>query len=106
MSNYIKYGVVKPDSPAARLVGMPKVDCLANGSLDRARVLGELGLDPGKPTVIYAPTWSPEGRLIAFQSAHAGRTQIRVVPATGGASEALTAEGNNWAPDWSPNPGE
>ncbi|HET9530270.1 MAG TPA: CDP-glycerol glycerophosphotransferase family protein [Blastocatellia bacterium] len=78
MSNYIKYGVVKPDSPAARLVGMPKVDCLANGSLDRARVLGELGLDPGKPTVIYAPTWSPYSSLNSM-----GEELVRLLIAAG-----------------------
>ncbi|MDX1630637.1 MAG: Tol-Pal system beta propeller repeat protein TolB [Thermoanaerobaculia bacterium] len=51
-----------------------------------------------------SPTWSPDGRRIAFASAVGGRTQIRVVPAEGGESELLTADGNNMAPDWSGHP--
>ena len=51
-----------------------------------------------------APTWSPDGRLIAFESTSGGRTQIRVIPAEGGTAELITAEGNNFAPDWSSYP--
>ena len=36
LRNFIAAGAIDPDSPAIRLVGMPKVDCLVNGSL-RAR---------------------------------------------------------------------
>ena len=66
LDNYVKYGVVSPGSPAAPLVGMPKVDCLANGSLERDSVLRSLGMDPGKRTVLYAPTWSPYSSLNAM----------------------------------------
>jgi CDP-glycerol glycerophosphotransferase len=37
---------------------MPKTDCLVDGSLDRAAVLQTLGLDPARPTILYAPTCS------------------------------------------------
>ena len=60
----------------------------------------------GLPGSHEAPTWSPDGRLIAFQSTNAGRTQIRVVPADGGTAELITAEGNNFAPDWSAYPSQ
>jgi hypothetical protein len=66
LDNYVKYGVVSPGSPSAPLVGMPKVDCLANGSLERDAVLRSLGMDPGKRTVLYAPTWSPYSSLNAM----------------------------------------
>ena len=42
----------------AQLIGYPKADCLVDGSLDRCEVHQSLGLDPSKPTVLYAPTWS------------------------------------------------
>jgi TolB protein len=51
-----------------------------------------------------APTWSPDGRYIAYASEVGGRTQIRLIPSAGGASEVITTQGNNWAPDWSSYP--
>jgi hypothetical protein len=56
-------GAIDDNSPAARLVGMPKVDCLVDGTLQRSDVLRQLGLDPSRPTVLYAPTWSPDSSL-------------------------------------------
>src|SRR5215208_2924684 len=50
----------------APLVGYPKLDCLVDGSLDPAAIRTRLGLDPGIPTVIYAPTWSPHSSLNAM----------------------------------------
>ena len=58
LRNFIGAGAIDRDAGGARLIGMPKVDCLVDGSLRRDAVLTELGLDPGRPTVLYAPTWS------------------------------------------------
>jgi hypothetical protein len=66
MRNFISAGAIDPGSPAIRLVGMPKVDCLVDGSLRRDELLLEYGLDPARPSVLYAPTWSPESSLNAF----------------------------------------
>ncbi|MGE5815827.1 MAG: CDP-glycerol glycerophosphotransferase family protein [Acidobacteriota bacterium] len=66
MQNFIAAGAIDADSPAARLVGMPKVDCLVDGSLERDSILADLGLNPDRPTVLYAPTWSPASSLNAF----------------------------------------
>jgi CDP-glycerol glycerophosphotransferase (TagB/SpsB family) len=66
LQNFVKAGAIDADSPAIRLVGMPKVDCLVDGSLQRDVVLRSLGLDPGKPTILYAPTWSPASSLNKF----------------------------------------
>jgi hypothetical protein len=58
LGNYVDSGAVDRDSPAIRLVGMPKSDCLVDGSLARDRVLAGAGMDPARPTVLYAPTWT------------------------------------------------
>jgi CDP-glycerol glycerophosphotransferase (TagB/SpsB family) len=61
--NFIDAGAIDADSPAGRLVGMPKLDCLVDGSLRRDEVLAQLGLDPEQKIVLYAPTWSPFSSL-------------------------------------------
>ena len=66
LRNFIAAGAIDADSPAIRLIGMPKADCLVDGSIDRAQVLASLGLDPARPTVLYAPTWSPASSLNAM----------------------------------------
>jgi hypothetical protein len=66
MNNFVTSGAIEPDSPAARLVGMPKVDRLVDGSLNRDAILHTLGLDPALPTVLYAPTWTPYSSLNAL----------------------------------------
>jgi hypothetical protein len=66
LRNFVAAGAIDPDSPAIRLVGMPKADCIVDGSIDRGAVLASLGLDPARPTVLYAPTWSPASSLNAM----------------------------------------
>jgi CDP-glycerol glycerophosphotransferase (TagB/SpsB family) len=63
LDNFVAAGAIDPGSPAARLIGMPKVDCLVDGSLRREGAAERLGLDPSRPIVLYAPTWSPESSL-------------------------------------------
>jgi len=63
LNNCIASGALDRNSPAIRLVGMPKVDALVDGSFDRAAVLASLGLPADRPTVLYAPTWSPASSL-------------------------------------------
>lgn len=69
LQNYIVSGAVERGSPAVRLVGMPKSDCLVDGSLDRDTILAANGLDPARPTVLYAPTWSRFSSLNAMGEA-------------------------------------
>jgi glycosyltransferase involved in cell wall biosynthesis len=63
LRRYADAGLVDPDSPRAALIGYPKVDCLVDGSLNRSAIMAALGLDADKPTVLYAPTWSPHSSL-------------------------------------------
>jgi hypothetical protein len=48
------------DDPRFENIGMPKLDAFFNGSLDRSAIAESLRLDPGLPTVIYAPTRTSE----------------------------------------------
>jgi hypothetical protein len=66
MRNFVASGAIDPDGGAARLIGMPKVDCLVDGSLQRDRILLDLGLDPARPTVLYAPTWSAASSMVTL----------------------------------------
>ena len=63
LRRYREAGLVEPDGRRGRLIGYPKVDCLVDGSLNRAAIQASIGLDPTVPTVLYAPTWSPQSSL-------------------------------------------
>jgi hypothetical protein len=63
LDNCIAAGALDADSAAIRLIGMPKVDCLVDGSIDRRAVLNGLNLRTDRATVLYAPTWSPDSSL-------------------------------------------
>ena len=73
LRNFVNAGAIDADGPEARLIGMPKVDCLADGSMSRADILAGFGLDPVRPTVLYAPTWSPNSSLNRLGEALIGR---------------------------------
>jgi len=50
------------------------------------------------------PTWSPDGRYIAYSSDRGGKFDIWVQQVTGGNPIQVTkGAGNNWQPDWSPD---
>ena len=73
LRNFVASGAVDPDSPAIRLVGMPKSDRLVDGSLLRDDVLRTNGMDPARPTVLYAPTWTRFSSLNAMGEDVVGR---------------------------------
>ena len=66
LRNFVRSGALDANSTAARLVGMPKVDCLVDGSLSRNAVLEKLGIDPDRKVVLYAPTWSAHSSLVTM----------------------------------------
>ena len=47
---------LQEDDPRFEKTGMPKLDALVDGSLNRDTLVKKLNLDPSLPTVIYAPT--------------------------------------------------
>ena len=61
MTRYVEAGVVTPAQ--AVLVGYPKLDRVATNGYDSGGVRAALGLDPARPTVLYAPTYSAASSL-------------------------------------------
>ena len=66
LQHFIDSGAIDQNSNAARLIGMPKLDCLVDGSLVRDEILSSLGIDPSRRTVLYAPTWSPHSSVVTM----------------------------------------
>jgi GT2 family glycosyltransferase len=67
LERYVEAGLI--DERAALLVGFPKVDCLVDGSLDRTAITRALDLPKDRPTILYAPTWSPDSSLVLMGEA-------------------------------------
>jgi len=56
------------------------------------------------PAIETSPTWSPDGKRIAFESDRHGGPQIFMMEIDGGEAERLTYKGNyNVEPAWSPD---
>ena len=66
LQHYIESGAIDAGSEAACLIGMPKLDCLVDGSLKRDQLLLAMGVDPLRRTVLYAPTWSPYSSVVSM----------------------------------------
>jgi Tol biopolymer transport system component/DNA-binding winged helix-turn-helix (wHTH) protein len=63
--------------------------------------LTRLTFDEGLQT---EPTWSPDGRYIAYSSDRGGKFDIWVQQVSGGNPVQVTkGPGQNWEPDWSPD---
>ena len=73
LRRYVEAGLMDGTGARGALVGYPKADCLVDGSLDRAAIQRALDLDPALPTVLYAPTWSPDSSLNAMGDEVIGR---------------------------------
>src|SRR5215211_6482703 len=51
LQNFIDIGAIDAGSPAIRLIGFPRLDCLVDGTLQRDAILTSLGIDPSRKTV-------------------------------------------------------
>ncbi|MCL1901562.1 MAG: hypothetical protein FWG51_04090, partial [Firmicutes bacterium] len=50
------------------------------------------------------PTWSPDGRFVAFSSTRAGRSEIYIMAIDGSGTRKLAEiPGASFTPSWSPN---
>jgi len=63
LRRYVESGLFREGDPRLQVIGLPKLDRLVDGSLDRSAILLELGLDPALRTVLYAPTGDPGNSL-------------------------------------------
>src|SRR5215510_9504244 len=64
------------------------------------RKLWQLTFDPGLES---EPTWSPDGRMIAYSSDRSGNFDIWVQPVgEGNPARVTTSEAHDWQPDWAP----
>lgn len=64
---------------------------------------GQLAPVPGVPDGSYDPAFSPDGRWLAFAARHGDRTDIFVVPVSGGTALQLTDIGTARAPAFAPD---
>jgi hypothetical protein len=69
LQHFIDCGALDANSDAARLIGMPKLDCLVDGSLKRDELVTSLGIDPSRRTILYAPTWSSHSSVVSMGEA-------------------------------------
>jgi hypothetical protein len=76
MARYLAAGVVTPEQ--AVLVGYPKLDKLASGGYDAAELRRSVGFPAGRPTALYAPTYSEASSLHL-----AGESIVRTLAADG-----------------------
>ena len=60
---FIDKRIVEEGDPKLLMIGLPKVDRLVDGSLDRTQILIDHHLDPTLPTVLFAPTGDPGNSL-------------------------------------------
>ena len=66
LRHFVESGAIEEGSPAARLIGMPKLDCLVDRSMKRGELLSAMGLDPSRRSILYAPTWSPHSSVVTM----------------------------------------
>ncbi len=75
---YRSNGLVRREGPTCLVTGFPKTDALVNGGLDRDSYLRRLGVDPRRPTILFAPTGEKHNALEAM-----GEEVLRSLAAAG-----------------------
>lgn len=55
------------------------------------------------PAADHSPSWSPDGRQLAFHSNRSSDTDIYVMSSSGRDVLRITDSGRDWRPRWSPN---
>ena len=82
---YRREGLIREGASSCLLTGMPKADGLVK-PIDRAALLGRYGMDPSRPTVLFAPTGEKHnaleimGREVISEIARSGRFNLLIKP--------------------------
>jgi hypothetical protein len=74
---YQRAGLVRPGGSRCLLTGFPKADGLVSGG-DEVSLLQRLGLDPSRPTLLFAPTGDKDNALEVM-----GEDLVRAIAAEG-----------------------
>jgi len=75
---FLSTGTLPENDSRLEKIGMPKVDCLVDGSLDASAIKKKFDIDNDRPTVLYAPTRSV---ISGTSLEHAGEEIIKTVSA-------------------------
>ncbi len=60
---YREKGLIREDGSKCLITGFPKTDPLANHEFERDALLRDMGLDPARPTILFAPTGEKNNAL-------------------------------------------
>jgi len=63
---YEESDTFQKDNSRLVLTGFPKVDAFFDGTLNRGALLKKYQLDPGRPIILYAPTWGEGNSMMAM----------------------------------------
>ncbi len=77
-NRFREQNLFRNDGPQCLLTGFPKVDRLIHDEFDRSGLIRSEGLDPAKPTVLYAPTGGKHNSLETM-----GKDIVRAITADG-----------------------
>ena len=63
---FIEKGILSADDKRMEMIGMPILDCLVNGTLNKNVIYKKMQINEKYPVVIYAPTWTYFSSLYSF----------------------------------------
>jgi Tol biopolymer transport system component/DNA-binding winged helix-turn-helix (wHTH) protein len=97
----LKYGVIVLSTAIVVSAGMFLLTQVHAPHPSQQHPLSRITFDAG---LQLGPTWSPDGRLLAYASDRGGKLDIWVQQVSGGEPVRVThTRGNNWQPSWSPD---
>jgi Tol biopolymer transport system component/DNA-binding winged helix-turn-helix (wHTH) protein len=101
----MRWAIIALSALATLTMATLAIFLISRGSQDdspalQQRKLWQLTFDPGLES---EPSWSPDGRMIAYSSDRSGNFDIWVQPVgEGNPVRVTTSESHDWQPDWAP----